>query len=106
VETVPTLVAYARTASSWVRVSAIKAAISGLFVLSPGSRALPFLGGGTLATHQAIKMRLTQRLSDLSTVEELVARFEVVAESVVTEVRVLFSQIGIPNTFIDPLNEF
>jgi hypothetical protein len=39
-------------------------------------------------------------------VEELVTGFEVVAESAVIEMRVLFSQIGIPNTFIDPLNEF
>jgi hypothetical protein len=39
-------------------------------------------------------------------VEELAARFEVVAELPVPKVRVLFSQMGIPNTFIDPLNEF
>jgi hypothetical protein len=47
-----------------------------------------------------------QRPNDLPAVEELVARFEVVGESAVTGVRVLFSQIGIPNTFVDPLNEF
>jgi hypothetical protein len=39
-------------------------------------------------------------------VEELAARSEVVAESVVTVPRVLFSQIGNPNTFVVPLNEF
>jgi hypothetical protein len=65
-----------------------------------------FLAGVLWRPIRRSKCGLTQRLSDLSTVEELVARFEVVAESVVTEVRVLFSQIGIPNTFIDPLNEF
>ena len=55
---------------------------------------------------QAIKCGLAQGLVDLPTVEELAAGSEVVAESAVTVPRVLFSQIGNPNTFVVPLNEF
>jgi hypothetical protein len=55
---------------------------------------------------QAIKCGLAQGLVGLPTVEELAARSEVVAESAVTVPPVLFSQIGNPNTFVVPLNEF
>ena len=76
------------------------AATSWLFVTLPGSRAV------SVPILRALKCGLAQGLVDLPTVEELAARSEVVAESAVTVPRVLFSQIGNPNTFVVPLNEF
>jgi len=76
------------------------AATSGLFVGS-----LPLPDGGTW--RPAIKMRVGAK--DQSTCQlwrNLLLGLKLLLNRLQLGVQVLFSQVGIPNTFIDPLNEF